>query len=168
MQPDQCARSVASPFTLQNAAELASACCPRRGGRCPSRILGTLAALYWGAPTGIEPTDANSNYLVTAAVVQPGEQRAHVGAGRALGEVAVVGLRPGRPGDVQVHPRSPVDELLEEQARGEGGAVAVDGHVLEVGQHAVEVLAVLLGQRQPPGALAGLAGRLQQLARQGV
>src|SRR4029453_18043810 len=86
---------------------------------------------------------------VGAAARQPGEQGAHRDPGGALGQVAVVGLGPGRAGDVEVDPGTAVDELLEEQA-GETGAAAAVADVLEVGQVALDVLAVLGGQGQAP------------------
>ena len=85
------------------------------------------------------------------------DERAHAEAGTTLGEVAVVGVRARRTGDVEVHPRRAVDELLQEQSGRERAAVAA-ADVLEVGDLRLELLAVLGGQRERPHRFAGAVG----------
>ena len=57
-------------------------------------------------------------------------------------------------GDVQVRPGRVLDELLQEEG-GRDGACLAAADVLDVGDLAVQLLAVLLEERQLPDPLAG-------------
>src|SRR4051812_2147050 len=68
-------------------------------------------------------------------------------AGASLGDVAVVGLGPGRAGDVEMSPRHVADELPQEQPGAERAGLTGCSHVLDVGDLRVDVLAVPVRQR---------------------
>src|SRR5207244_11485654 len=81
------------------------------------------------------------------------QQRPHADAGGARrserrGLVAERGAR-----DVEVRPRKGARELLDEEAGGDRAAVAA-ARVVEVGDVALELLLVLVDERQLPHALA--------------
>src|SRR2546426_910462 len=89
------------------------------------------------------------------------EHRAHGRAGGALGAGRGVLLDERGARDVQMRPRAVARELLEEEPRGDGAAAA-RADVVEIGDVALEVLAVLVDEGQLPDALAGVLGGGQQ------
>src|SRR5437879_6761239 len=86
-------------------------------------------------------------------------------ARRTLRRQRQVLLGEGRPGDVQVRPRRLARELLQEEPRGDRAAAARPD-VVEVGHLALEVLAVLVDQRELPEPLTGGVGGLHDPVRQ--
>ena len=68
-----------------------------------------------------------------------------------------------RPGDVEVRPRHAVDELGEEERADDRAGVAAD--VLQVGDRALQIVAILAHQRQLPEPLAAGPARCQQRDR---
>jgi hypothetical protein len=94
-----------------------------------------------------------------AADQEVGEQR-HRPARAALLRAADV----GGAGDVEVRPLQPVGELGEEGRRRDRAAVAA-GDVREIGEIALQLLAVFLGQRQAPGAIVGAQAAVDELGR---
>src|SRR5204863_2666025 len=66
-------------------------------------------------------------------------------------------------GNVEVRPRHVTDELLEEEAGSEGAAVTVAARVLDVGDLGVDLLAVVVGQRQGPHLLPRPLGGVAHL-----
>ena len=68
-------------------------------------------------------------------------------------------VRPGRAGDVHVHPGRVVHELAQELGRVAGGRLALLGRVGQVGVLAARELEVLGMQRQPPADLPGRCRR---------
>src|SRR5215813_9438158 len=78
--------------------------------------------------------------------------------GAALGRPALV----GGAGDVEVRPGHPLRELAEEGRRGDRAAVAA-ADVGEVGEVALELVEILLGERQLPAAVLGALPGLEQL-----
>ena len=91
-------------------------------------------------------------------------QRSDEAAGAARVASGVLGIAPARAGDVEVDPGRRADELLEE-LRGRDGPAPFPADVLQVGDVALELLLVIVVERQPPDAFAGLpAGGEQVLA----
>src|SRR5574338_137126 len=86
------------------------------------------------------------------------DEEARPEAGGALGDPAPrgLGLRGAR--DVDVGPRGPVHELLEEQAGGDGPGVGT-AEVRHVGDGRVELAAVGPDERQLPDRFVGPGGR---------
>ena len=107
---------------------------------------------------GRDPTRPTGNCLQAGEVCSQLDQGAGAEGGGALGEPPVVGVGVHRAGDVEVDPRRVADELLQEQRRGDRPAVGA-ADVLEVGDVALEQLAVVVVQRQPPQRLVGRRGR---------
>ena len=87
------------------------------------------------------------------------DQRAHARAAGPLEEDALHLVALIDAGDVQVHPGRVLDELLEEE-RGRDGACLAAADVLDVRDLAVELLLVIVEQRQLPDLLAGGIGGL--------
>jgi len=78
-----------------------------------------------------------------------GQQR-HGPSGTALGAAAHV----SRTGDVHMRPAQTLGEACEERARGDRAAVTT-GDVGEVCEVALELLAILFGERQLPSPIIG-------------
>jgi hypothetical protein len=79
----------------------------------------------------------------------------------ALDEIAIVPTGARRPGDVEVHPRHPVDELRQEQCGRERAAVAARADVAQVRDLRLEQLPVVRRHRERPNGLADrVRGRL--------
>src|SRR6187401_2550393 len=93
--------------------------------------------------------------------------RAARGAGARVvwRDVRLIAVGVGRPGDVEMHPRDVADELLEEQASGDGARAAAAA-VADVGHGGLDLLAIDLPERQLPAAVARLlAGREQAIGQ---
>ena len=88
-------------------------------------------------------------------------------AGAALRRVRLAGVVRGA-GDVEVRPRAPVDEALEELRRGDRARLAALDGVRDVGVAALDEVGVLVVQRQAPDELAGRARRRRDLGGPGV
>jgi VWFA-related protein len=86
-------------------------------------------------------------------------QCAYRHAGGALRLVGLGLFRPGRAGNVQMYPRQSVGELANEE-RSRDGASRTSPGVGEVGNLALELLAVVVEDRHRPGAIAGARARL--------
>src|SRR6185436_4670291 len=104
------------------------------------------------------PSDAvvcewRSTALSLLSAGQIREDRAHGDARGALGAERRVLVDERRSRDVEVGPRNAPGELLEEEPGGDGPAVAPAG-IVQVGDVALELLLVLLDERQLPHALA--------------
>src|SRR6188508_1397920 len=56
-------------------------------------------------------------------------------------DVRLIAVGVGRPGDVEMHPRDVADELLEEQASGDGARAAAAA-VADVGHGGLDLLAI--------------------------
>ena len=88
-----------------------------------------------------------------AASAAQAQEEADSEAARAVADVGAAAA-PGRPGDVEVHPRDVVGELLEERAGVDRPRLPLRGRVREVGDRPLRQLLVLRVQRQPPDELA--------------
>src|SRR3954452_2951554 len=69
---------------------------------------------------------------------------------------------PGRAGDVEVSPAHALHVLAEEGSGRDGTTVAA-GNVRHVAKIALELIAVVLGQRQLPAAMVGPSAGFDQL-----
>src|SRR5581483_7000753 len=81
------------------------------------------------------------------------EDRANAEASAARGELAVVVVAVGRPGDVEVRPWDPVADEAAQEQRGNDRAAVAAADVLQVGDLRLEVLRVPLDERQAPHRL---------------
>ena len=100
----------------------------------------------WRASHGFEIGDQGSDKAAGAAGV----------AGR------VFGIGPAWPGDIEVHPGGATDELLEELRRRDGSPpFAAD--ILEIGDMALELLFIIVVERQAPRSFASLPAGGQQV-----
>src|SRR5687767_13246425 len=90
------------------------------------------------------------------------EERADGDARRPLGAEGLGLVAPGRAGDVEVGPGDAVGELLDEGGGGDGARLA-PADVLDVGDVRLDLLRVLLVERELPELLADLAARLDDL-----
>src|ERR687889_2166814 len=90
------------------------------------------------------------------------EERADGDAGRAFRAEGLGLVAPGGARDVEVRPRDAVGELLDEGGGGDGAGLA-PADVLDVGDVGLDLLRVLLVERQLPELLADLAARLDDL-----
>src|SRR5207245_10558828 len=93
------------------------------------------------------------------------EDRAHGGARGALGDQRKILLAPRGAGDVEVRPRQVPGERLEEEP-GVDRATAARSDVVQIGDLALEVLAVLVDQRELPEPLARQLPRVEQPLRE--
>src|SRR5579862_704523 len=120
--------------------------------------------------TDLKPT-GRCDYSGRAARTKPrstrGAMQKEVGeqwrgsTGAALGRAALV----GGAGDVEVSPLQPQSELGEERRRRDRTAVAA-AHVGEVGEVALELVRIFIGERQRPAAVVGARSGILQLAHQ--
>ena len=117
---------------------------PRRSGARPDTAFADQSLTH---PVGALGCHA-SRYATNVLTKQP------VAAGIAG---RVVGIAPARPGDIEVDPRRRADELFEKLGRRDGPA-PFSADVLQVGDVALELLLVIVVERQPPDALARSGG----------
>src|SRR5439155_26758047 len=128
---------------------------------------GCARATARGAGVRVNPPSRSASRSAPRRLLEPVDEldeRADGEPRPALDEIAVVASRARRTGDVEVHPRHTVDELRQEQGRGEGAAVAPRADVAQVRDLGVEELAVLRRHREGPDGLADrVGGRLDLL-----
>ena len=105
-----------------------------------------------GDRSGCSPGDIR----ISARKRQLGE-RADRDAGRAFRQIRLRFLGPRRAGDVEVRPRQAAGELLQEQRRRDRSGRPAAG-VREVGDLALDLIAVFVEQRHRPDAIAGAIG----------
>ena len=101
------------------------------------------------------------------AVASQLDQQAHAVAGGAFGCIGAPEV-PGRPGDVQVHPRRVPDEVRQERRACDRASLAPFGGVVEIAVFTLDQLVVLLVQRQPPHDLAGPLAGIGHLGGKGI
>src|SRR5207247_316853 len=90
-----------------------------------------------------------------SGALEPADEETDPEAGPAARRQGEVLLGEGRAGDVEVRPRDAVDEFLEEEPGDDRARLATD--VLQVGDAALQFLAILAHERQLPEGLAGRA-----------
>src|SRR2546423_970799 len=93
------------------------------------------------------------------------EERADGDSGRAFRAEGFRLVAPSRARDVEVRPRDSVGELLDEGGGGYGPCLAT-ADVLDVCDVGLDLLRVLLVERQLPELLADLAARLDNLVNE--
>src|SRR5215203_5380374 len=93
------------------------------------------------------------------------EERADGDARGALRAEGLGLVAPCRAGDVEVRPGDAVGELLDEGSGGDGAGLA-PADVLDVGDVGLDLLGVLLVERQLPELLADLPARLDDFVDQ--
>src|ERR1043165_8273698 len=86
-------------------------------------------------------------------------------SGRAFGAEGLRLVAPGRARDVEVRPRYPFGELLDEGGGGDRPGLAT-ADILDVGDVGLDLLRVLLVERELPELLADLAARLDDFVNQ--
>ncbi len=121
-----------------------------RWGSSPTRGGPTCTRARPGSHTRAAPADGvargSGSALGTVGVEQL-QEGSHAEAGAALGEDPVVLVRACRAGDVEVHPRDPVDESGQEEGGCDGARLTGLADVLHVGDLRVDVRPVLVGER---------------------
>src|ERR1700689_3127866 len=92
---------------------------------------------------------------LAGVAANPLDQRADGNAARAFGLPGFLLVDPGGAGDIEVYPGRVADELLEEHGGGDGAAVAGAAGVHDVGDLALDLVAVIVGAGHAPELFAG-------------